>query len=192
MATRGAAPTELKYRAKGGCLQRRLKTDRLIIDNNLKNKINIHSSFTNSLQGIQHCCSIVIKQANIYHYYFLNIQFGSTTTAANFLKTGAHMGVSSLSVHLEYLFPFSDWKSDRKDQLFDISIFHPIFQSENGKLSHTAKPCLRYNVNGIRFYCAYNILQWHNDTNGVFTATKLRLTLLTLLTQLIPRTLRIP
>jgi len=34
MATRGAAPTELKYRAKGGCLQRRLKTDRLIIDNN--------------------------------------------------------------------------------------------------------------------------------------------------------------
>jgi len=26
---------------------------------------------------------------------------------------------------------------------FDASIFDPVFQSENGKLSHNVKPCLR-------------------------------------------------
>ena len=30
---------------------------------------------------------------------------------------------------------------------FNASIFDPIFQSENGKLSRNVKPCLRYNGN---------------------------------------------
>jgi len=46
-------------------------------------------------------------------------------------------GKTSLTGHLEYLFPFSDWKWERKCQLFDASIFNPIFQSENGSQCKT-------------------------------------------------------
>jgi len=65
---------------------------------------------------------------------------------------------------------------------FDARIFDPIFQSENGKLSrNNVKPCLRYNLTGIWFYCVskqhdattfYDII-FCNDNNGVFTAKKL-------------------
>jgi len=49
------------------------------------------------------------------------------------------LGKSSVKGHLEYLFPFSDWKWDLKNaSFFDASIFDPIFQSENGKLSRAA------------------------------------------------------
>ena len=36
---------------------------------------------------------------------------------------------------------------------FSVSIFHAIFQSENGKLSRNIKPCLRYKVTGMWFCC---------------------------------------
>jgi len=37
----------------------------------------------------------------------------------------------------------------------DASMFNPMFQSENGKLCHSVKPCLEYDdVTGIQFYCA--------------------------------------
>ena len=64
---------------------------------------------------------------------------------------------------------------------FDASIFDPIFQSENGKLSRNVKPCLRYNLTGIWFYCVrtqhgattfYHII-FCNDKKCVFTAKKI-------------------
>jgi len=39
-------------------------------------------------------------------------------------------------------------------RFFDASIFDPIFQSENRKLSHNIEPCHRYDVTGIPFYSA--------------------------------------
>ena len=40
-----------------------------------------------------------------------------------------------------------------ENEIENASIFDAIFQSENGKLSHNVKPCLRYNLTGIWFYC---------------------------------------
>jgi len=68
---------------------------------------------------------------------------------------------------------------------FDASIFNPIFESENGKLSHNVKPYLRYISTGIWFYYVskqhgattfYHII-FCNHSNGVFTAKKLWLKL---------------
>ena len=74
------------------------------------------------------------------------------------------------------------WLKMRENaSFFDASIFDPIFQSENGKLSRNVKPCLRYNITGIWFYCVskqhaaatfYHII-FCNENNGVFTAKKL-------------------
>ena len=64
---------------------------------------------------------------------------------------------------------------------FHASIFDPTFQSENGKLSRNVKPCLRYNLTSIWFYCVskqhgattfYHII-FCNVNNGVFTAKKI-------------------
>jgi len=64
---------------------------------------------------------------------------------------------------------------------FDGSIFDPIFQSENGKLSRNVKSCLRYNLTGIWLYCVskqhnattfYHII-FCNHNNGVYTVRKL-------------------
>jgi len=68
---------------------------------------------------------------------------------------------------------------------FNASIFHPIFQSENGKLSRNIKPCLRYNVTGMWLYCiskqhgapTFYCIIFYNEINGVFTAKKLSLKL---------------
>jgi len=45
---------------------------------------------------------------------------------------------------------------------FDASIFDPIFQSESEKLSRNLKPCLRYNLTGIWFYCVSNTVLLHS------------------------------
>ena len=69
---------------------------------------------------------------------------------------------------------------------FDASIFHPISQSENGKLSHNVKPCLRYNLPGIWFYCMitqhgattfYRII-FCNHNNGVLKPSAVEHTIL--------------
>ena len=71
--------------------------------------------------------------------------------------------------HQEYLMPFSDWKRDWKCQPFYCQHLRrfPYFSQKIWNI----KPCLRYHLTGIQFYCisnaallqvlSYNILQWH-------------------------------
>jgi len=63
-------------------------------------------------------------------------------------------GKTSIMGHLEYLFHFLTENEIENASFFDASIFSPIFQSGNLKLSHNIKPCLGYHVTGIWFYCA--------------------------------------
>jgi len=82
--------------------------------------------------------------------------------------------------------PFTRYNrlSNRLHNWFDKPV-DTTFQSENGKLSCNLKPCLRYNLTGICFYCIgkqhgattfYHII-FCNHNNGVFTAKKLWLKL---------------